>query len=77
MTDETTLLPCPFCGGEAEYVPNPLGTDNNNFNMCGSVGMGVLVTYECEECGADCGLYQDEAIARAAWNRRYTGDDGK
>lgn len=64
------LKPCPFCGGEPLFVPNPLGTNNANFNMKGNVGLGVLVTYECEECGSDCGLYHNEDDAKNAWNRR-------
>lgn len=65
------LKPCPFCGGEPLFVPNPLGTNNANFNMKGNVGLGELVTYECGECGSDCGLYHNEKEAKNAWNTRH------
>lgn len=63
MTDSATdnqtteLLPCPFCGGEAEPF-NPF--DNADGTWC------VL----CSECAAATGFEQTEAEAIAAWNAR-------
>lgn len=62
MSDETTLLPCPLCGGEAETFnpfPNVEGT------WC------VL----CSECAAATGFEQTEAEAIAAWNTRTATTD--
>ena len=58
MTDNRTteLLPCPFCGGEAETF-NPFNADGT---WC------VL----CSECAAATGFEQTEAEAIAAWNSR-------
>lgn len=59
MTDNRTteLLPCPFCGGEAEPF-NPF--DNADGTWC------VL----CSECASATGFEQTEAEAIAAWNAR-------
>ena len=51
------LLPCPFCGGEAEPF-NPF--DNADGTWC------VL----CSECAAATGFEQTEAEAIATWNIR-------
>lgn len=51
------LLPCPFCGGEAEPF-NPF--DNADGTWC------VL----CSECASATGFEQTEAEAIAAWNTR-------
>ena len=59
MSDETTLLPCPFCGGKAETF-NPFNVDGT---WC------VL----CSECAAATGFEQTEAEAIAAWNSRTHG----
>ena len=59
-----TLLPCPFCGGEADIEEIP-GSPFTNDPYMWAVG--------CEEC--NIGWYEEtkeEAIA--AWNRR-AGDD--
>ena len=57
MSDETTLLPCPFCGGEARM----LGTKERWFNPACSNA----------ECGCEwTDSYATEAEAVAAWNAR-------
>ena len=59
MNDETTLLPCPFCGGEAETTSNGRG----------QYTAGV----RCKDTGCGCRLYiafRSRAEAIAAWNTR-------
>jgi len=55
MSDETTLLPCPFCGGEASR----------------RLFYGARYGVYCDECDARVGgLFNTEAEAIAAWNAR-------
>ena len=56
MTDETTLEPCPFCGGEAQY------SEESRFHIC---------WVYCSGCGAASGYRNTEAEAIAAWNKRH------
>ena len=57
MSDETTLLPCPFCGGEASK----------------RLFYGARYGVYCDECDARVGgLFNTEAEAIAAWNTRAT-----
>ena len=52
------LRSCPFCGGEAEYIP-----------MAKDATGVISATVRCRECA--CGtrvLYPDDAVR--AWNRR-------
>lgn len=59
MSDETILLPCPFCGSEARM----LGTKERWFNPACSNS----------ECGCEwTDSYVTEAEAIAAWNTRAT-----
>ena len=69
MSDETTLLPCPFCSGEAFVNDDPTGNGGKP-HMSGNVGLGRLWSVECDECGADAGFWQDRDVAIAAWNSR-------
>ena len=59
-----TLLPCPFCGGEAKIKSRYIGY--------GSVGLGAHDWYsvECKECRAKGYEYGMEPEAIAAWNQR-------
>lgn len=52
------LKPCPFCGGEAEI------------NRGYSFGMTYIYEVECENCKALMGVFESEAEAIEAWNRR-------
>lgn len=45
MSDETTLLPCPFCGGEAETW-NGAGPWHVVCTKCGTVGSPCLTEAE-------------------------------
>jgi len=64
MSDATELLPCPFCGGEADY--EEIKCPNGKINW--SIG--------CPNGAADCTGYQSlqefarKTEAAAAWNRR-------
>ena len=57
MSDETTLLPCPFCGGEAEIRTQAFG--------------GVVFFAWCDSCETRGDYYCTEAEAIAAWNTRH------
>jgi Lar family restriction alleviation protein len=56
--NETKLLPCPFCGGEARRY-----TGNLDFH-------GVV----CKKCGAKIYGRATKASATIAWNRRATDE---
>ena len=55
MSDETTLLPCPFCGGEAHTYKNNLWHVACERAHNGCVTMSAFIT---------------EAEAIEAWNKR-------
>jgi len=67
MTDEVThaLLPCPFCGGEAEWKDDP--------GICG-VPFGLVVDHK-----PDCFLAfpLSEGAQLSAWNTRLTAQSGE
>lgn len=52
------LLPCPFCGGEAETL------------TAESIHGGYLFGIMCNDCGSRGDVYDTEAEAVAAWNTR-------
>ena len=59
MTDNrTTLLPCPFCGGEVEML------------TAESMNGGYLFGIMCNDCRSRGDVYDTEAEAIAAWNSR-------
>jgi hypothetical protein len=65
VSDQTTLAPCPFCGGEAQ-ISTCMDEDIWSHNA---------VPYTTVACG-DCGIGTDstcegwEPTAQEAWNRR-------
>lgn len=70
-----SLLPCPFCGGEAKTVladtyPHR-GMLHSWYVACKDSECGCeLGFYGMDENGT-CGTYETEAEAVAAWNTRY------
>jgi Lar family restriction alleviation protein len=52
------LLPCPFCGGEAEML------------TAQSMNGGYLFGIMCNDCRSRGDVYDTEAEAIAAWNSR-------
>lgn len=68
------LLPCPFCGGEAEIVGGPEDW-SPTFNDPDSGGDPVSVV--CKNC--ECGLhfFEDYEKAIAAWNQRAYLEQGR
>ena len=54
----TELLPCPFCGGEAEVL------------TAESMNGGYLFGIMCNDCLSRGDVYDTEAEAIAAWNTR-------
>lgn len=61
MSDETTMLPCPFCGGEAETL------------TAESMYGGYLFSIMCNDCLSHGYVYDTEAEAIVAWNTRTHG----
>ena len=57
---EIKLLPCPFCGGEAE-----MGEDYSYWH-------GLLLSYKphCSKCGCNIGMFSDKTEAIEKWNTR-------
>lgn len=54
------LKPCPFCGGNADFVQVTRHIDNNR------------VVVKCDMCGASTKAFSDKHPEKAfiAWNRR-------
>ena len=63
MSDETTMLPCPFCGGEARV---------ERIGKSGYLYVACNTAYCC-----DFGKFDTEAEAIAAWNTRAATIIGK
>lgn len=55
------LLPCPFCGGEAEAC------GYNSCDCCGKAWNGQVI---CQGCGQGVSHYDTDAEAITAWNTR-------
>lgn len=66
-----TLLPCPFCGGEAEIVGGP---ENWTPTFYDPDGGGDPIAVVCKTCACGLHFFDGYAEAIAAWNRR-TGKD--
>lgn len=68
MSDETTLLPCPFCGGKAHT------------RMTGS-GEYRLFSVDCRNIDCPCymggNVFHTKIEAIAAWNTRATLGSGE
>lgn len=59
MTSATELLPCPFCGGEAEIESVEWLEPEVNLHSA-----------KCKRCGAESAVRETKAEAIAAWNMR-------
>lgn len=63
MTNETNLLPCPFCHGEVTHDQM----------------MDGAMSYQCDGCGLNARFPDDVfgygSDPDKTWNRRYTEDD--
>jgi len=60
--DDTVLLPCPFCGGDAYILESIYKSDSN-----------TLYEYKayCGQCNAECGSWErSRSEAAGDWNRR-------
>ena len=55
--DNIELLPCPFCGGEAEARRSMVNDE-------------VMYVVFCKNCDASSAYYMQKETAIAAWNRR-------
>lgn len=60
------LLPCPFCGGRADYWHTPHVGGLHNCAVLDACGIAI----ECTKCHATTIGYMSEDWAIAAWNRR-------
>jgi Lar family restriction alleviation protein len=56
MSDAVKLLPCPFCGGEAEFQRRGTGR--------------VSCVVDCTECGASHSSSDEGDRSGTSWNRR-------
>ena len=61
MKDNNELLPCPFCGGEAEFI------ENSFYEVYCDFGHGSVV---CKECGATMFETPEQRDVVEAWNTR-------
>lgn len=67
MSDQLTLLPCPFCGGRA-MISGGDGCDGSGYCVrCTSCDAEVGAFWYA---GYDCGLSDTAEVAAAEWNRR-------
>ena len=67
-----TLLPCPFCGGEAEIVGGP---ENWTPTFYDPDGGGDPIAVVCKTCACGLHFFDGYAEAIAAWNRRAQSDN--
>lgn len=71
MSDETTLLPCPFCGGEAEVIEADYGMYLTGYAIyCRKCCLKLGVTGRLGEAYEWSPVFNTEAEAIAAWNTR-------
>ena len=69
-TTPTDLLPCPFCGGDAEIVKNDFPSRNPwRHPSCKDANCPGFVMEQDERGGTNCDVRTDEE-AVALWNRR-------
>lgn len=63
----TTLLPCPFCSGNAKFLQRSIG-------IKGTMGHDWWHSIQCSRCNAAVGYddnrYRDKQDAIKAWNKR-------
>jgi hypothetical protein len=62
-----TLLPCPFCGGEAEIVGGP---ENWTPTFYDPDSGGDPIAVVCKTCACGLHFFDGYAEAASAWNRR-------
>ena len=61
------LLPCPFCGGEAEVIG---GSENWTPTFYDPDSGGDPIAVVCKTCACGLHFFDDYAEATTAWNRR-------
>lgn len=77
MTDDINLLPCPFCGGDAEM------DTRQGYLALGTGRPGHRIAVYCRSCNADMGVCIEdvpditpEQVAEM-WNRRAAVEIGR
>ena len=70
MSDETTLLPCPFCGGEAQVMHMDLDSIEEGWKVWGVWCVDDLNAEDYRNHGHFIDNYATESEAIAAWNAR-------
>jgi Lar family restriction alleviation protein len=71
-----TLLPCPFCGGEASYRDDGLWRkvyDEDGAIIDVDISEPCVFIVECS-CGAQIVSDESQGAVTAAWNRRAGND---
>ena len=65
MTATDELLPCPFCGGNAQIVTDSIRIDGHVFHV------DYHITHHCQAVGFMCTRsYENIDTAILVWNRR-------
>ncbi len=60
------LLPCPFCGGQAAFVPRAVNIALQKDPSDPKFGVSVI----CGQCSSECANMVDEEHAARKWNTR-------
>lgn len=60
------LKPCPFCGGNAAFVPRAVSIALQKDQSNPTFGVSAI----CGKCGSESPNMVDDAHAAKAWNRR-------
>ena len=69
---ELKLLPCPFCGGDAETAISLYTAEDAKEEGWAQTEFHVVICQKCEAMTKDNPRYSSRAEAISAWNNRIT-----